>query len=71
MPNCPGGHTSAAADYCDVCGAPITAARKPVWVATITADHDFYQRVLAGAAPIQSSSPSSSPNAGSPCATRL
>ena len=51
MPSCPEGHTSAVADYCDVCGTPITAAHRPVWVATITADPDFYQRVLARGGP--------------------
>ncbi|MCP2276092.1 FHA domain-containing protein [Nocardia amikacinitolerans] len=103
MVTCPEGHESAAADYCDVCGAPIGAAptavaaprcpacgapsggrfceacghdsalpapepapREPdtevadsatvrpptvTWVATVTADRAFYDRVLAREGP--------------------
>ncbi|MBX7435397.1 FHA domain-containing protein [Mycobacterium sp. Y57] len=100
MPTCSEGHPSTAADYCDVCGAPIGAPapdRKPApdtrssecpacqapisgrfceacghdsalpapaapppsgsapaparWTAVITADREFYQRVLARGGP--------------------
>jgi FHA domain len=99
MPTCVEGHTSAADDYCDVCGAPIeTSVAQPVsspaaetkacpacgmpvtgrfceacghdtalpeptagpqaptpqtakWTAVVTADHEFYKRVLARGGP--------------------
>jgi FHA domain-containing protein len=99
MPTCVEGHTSAADDYCDVCGAPIetsvaqpdsspaaetkacpacgmsvtgrfceacghdTALPEPTarpqaptpqaakWTAVVTADHEFYKRVLARGGP--------------------
>jgi hypothetical protein len=100
MPTCVEGHTSKAADYCDVCGAPIeSAAAQPVsppppeakacpacgmpvsgrfceacghdsalpeppaatepaagaksvgWTAVVTADREFYERILAQQGP--------------------
>jgi hypothetical protein len=94
MPICAEGHTSTAADYCDVCGAPIagpTAATAPpapetkscpacgapvngrfcescghdsalpapaapvqapvTWVAVVSADREFYDRVVARGGP--------------------
>ena len=51
MPSCPEGHASAADDYCDVCGSVIATPRKTVWIATITADRGFYERVLARGGP--------------------
>ena len=97
MPTCTEGHTSTAADYCDVCGAPIgeqgpertpspeagpaecPACQAPIsgrfceacghdsalpapapsvsasapaqWTAVLTADRDFYERVLARGGP--------------------
>lgn len=48
MATCPEGHTSAAQDYCEVCGSSMTCpAPRTVWTAVITADRDFHARVLA------------------------
>ena len=98
MPTCPEGHDTAATDYCDVCGSPVTmpaaqptssaaatvcpacgaqisgrfceacghdsalpepaAAPQPTeasasieWTATVTADQDYYKRVIARGGP--------------------
>lgn len=92
MPTCPEGHDSAAADYCDVCGAPVVTSAPPPtatvcpacstpidgrfceacghdsalpapttaqtarpaavqWTATVTADREYYKRVIARGGP--------------------
>lgn len=94
MPTCAEGHATEAADYCDVCGSPITSRVSPArpkdcpacgasisgrfceacghdsalpepaaapqpaeasvpveWVATVTADQDYYKRVIARGGP--------------------
>jgi predicted RNA-binding Zn-ribbon protein involved in translation (DUF1610 family) len=93
MPTCPEGHDTAATDYCDVCGSPVTgpanlatskacptcgsaisgrfceacghdsALPEPVapksadaevsvkWIAVVTADREYYKRVIARGGP--------------------
>lgn len=66
MPTCPDGHATDATDYCSVCGAPMQtsttafpaplpdppAAEVPVeWIAVVTADKDYYKRVIARGGP--------------------
>ena len=93
MPTCPEGHDTAAIDYCDVCGSPVTAAAPPAtskacpacgraisgrfceacghdsalpepvapksadaegpvkWIAVVTADREYYKRVIARGGP--------------------
>jgi FHA domain len=94
MPTCSEGHDTAATDYCDVCGSPVTARISPAtpkacpacgasisgrfceacgrdsalpepaavprpadpavtvhWTATVTADREYYKRVIARGGP--------------------
>ncbi|TDC57349.1 FHA domain-containing protein [Actinomadura sp. KC345] len=62
MAICPNGHTSQAADYCDLCGERIAGASSPsspsappvpgaVWTAVVTADRDYYDSVIAEEGP--------------------
>jgi pSer/pThr/pTyr-binding forkhead associated (FHA) protein len=46
MAVCPGGHDSARADVCDVCGLPSSFPySQATWSAVIGADRDYYDRV--------------------------
>ncbi len=52
MPTCPDGHATDASDYCSVCGVPVQASAAPVgWTAVVTADKDYYKRVIARGGP--------------------
>jgi hypothetical protein len=64
MATCPEGHTTAADDYCDVCGAAVLRLSEtpprpivesslvaPTWTAVVNSDRDYYKRVLARGGP--------------------
>lgn len=46
MSACPAGHESAAADYCEVCGAP-SAAPAPRWTVVVSASRAYFDSVQA------------------------